>query len=260
MRRWIEGMLGVMAGLSLSARPQSWNRVRTALRHPMQYSVALPVGWCPNRTWPTVVVIPDAQRDFQGNLVAFVKARGDRPFILVAPFVITSGGATYRDNPNFQYEVAVWREVDRAGDFGFDDAGLEAVLEDVRARYGGADKPFLTGWEAGGHTVWAMLFRHPERWAGVAPVSPNFAGRWLDGIQPTHAPDVAHVPVRVFFCGPLHGSANLARTAWLEQTQAALQQAAALGFSPIPIQVLPGQPHGPQAEAVLAWFQALGKP
>ena len=27
---------------------------------------------------------------------------------------------------------------------------------------------FLTGWEAGGHTVWALALRHPDRWRGVA--------------------------------------------------------------------------------------------
>ena len=260
MRRMLGGMLLLLVGTALSARPQSWNRVRTALRHPMQYCVALPAGWCPTRSWPVVVLIPDAARDFQGNLNAFVKARGDRPFILVAPFVVTSGGGSYRDNPNFQYEVAVWHEVDRVGDFGFDDAGLEAVLENVRARYAGQDKAFLTGWEAGGHTVWAQLFHHPERWAGVAPVSPNFAGRWLGAGSWSQAPERAQVPVRVFFCGPLQGQANLARAAWLQQTHEALQQASARGFAPIPVQVLPRQPHGPQAEAVFAWFQSLVKP
>ncbi|HJW32530.1 MAG TPA: hypothetical protein VJ505_04105 [Holophagaceae bacterium] len=257
MRRMLGGMLLVMAGTTLSALPQSWNRVRTALRHPMQYCVALPTGWCPQRTWPVVVVIPDAGRDFQANLAAFVKARGDRPFILVAPFVVTSGGSSYRDNPNFQYEVAVWREVDRVGDFAFDEAGLDAVLEDVRARYQGQEKPFLTGWEAGGHTVWALLFRHPERWAGVAPVSTNYLGRWVGPEDWAAAPQCAQVPVRVFFCGFLTGQEHFAREAWLRQTQEAIKQARAHGFGPIPLDVLPRQPHGPQAEAVLAWFQSL---
>jgi dienelactone hydrolase len=253
-------MLLVMVGTTLSARPQVWNRVRTALRHPMQYCVSLPTGWCPTRTWPVVVVIPDAARDFQGNLATFVKARGDRPFILVAPFVVTSGGGSYRDNPNFQYEVAVWREVDRVGDFGFDDAGVEAVLEDVRTRFRGQEKAFLTGWEAGGHTVWALLFHHPERWAGVAPVSPNFAGRWLGAGSWSKAPERTQVPVRVFFSGPLQGAENLPRATLLQQTHEALQQAVARGFAPIPVQVLPKQPHGPQADAVLGWFQALARP
>ncbi|HJV89992.1 MAG TPA: hypothetical protein VJ623_06785 [Holophagaceae bacterium] len=258
MRRLIPGVL-LLAGATLTAQAP-WTRIRTTPGHPMQYCVALPKGWCPQRTWPVVVVVPDAERDFQGNLEAFVKARGDRPFILVAPFVVTSGGPAYRDNPNFQYEVSVWREVDRVGDFGFDDAGVEAVLEEVRVRYQGESKAFLTGWEAGGHTVWAMLFRHPERWAGVAPVSPNFAGRWLSSRNWSTAPERAQVPVRVFFCGTLRGSENLGRAAWLQQTQEAIRQAQAHGFGPIPVQVLPGQPHGPQAEAVLAWFQTLARP
>ncbi len=252
------GML-VMASVVLRAQGQPWNRVRTALRHPMQYCLSLPAGWCPQRTWPIVVVIPD-DRDFQGNLAAFVKARGDRPFILVAPFVVTSGGAGYRDDPNFQYEVAVWREVERAGDFGFDDAGLEAVLEEVRARYQGQPKAFLTGWEAGGHTVWALLFRHPERWAGVAPVSANWSSRWMDRGAWSSSPERAQVPVHAFFCGPLRGKENLARAAWFQQTREAIQAARARGFGPISIEVLPNQPHGPLPEPVLAWFQSLAQP
>jgi hypothetical protein len=51
----------------------------------MRYHLALPAGWTRERTWPVVVVIPDAGREFVPNLQAFVTARGDRPFILVAP-------------------------------------------------------------------------------------------------------------------------------------------------------------------------------
>lgn len=235
-------------------------RVRSTSRHPMQYALSLPQGWCLQRTWPVVVVIPDAARDFQGNLAAFVQARGDRPFILVAPFVVTSGGPGYRDNPNFQYEVAVWREVDRAGEFAFDQEGLDAVLEEVRVRFRGEAKAYLTGWEAGGHTVWALLFQGPERWAGVAPVTPNWAGRWMRPADWSTDPARGQVPVQVFFVGPQPGVPEAGRQALLQQTQQALGAAQAHGFQVQPLRVVRHQPHGPLAEPVLAWFQGLRQP
>lgn len=235
-------------------------RVRTSARHPMPYALSLPKGWCTQRTWPVVVVIPDAERDFQGNLAAFVRARGERPFILVAPFVVTSGGSGFRETANFQYEVAVWREVDRAGDFGFDQEGIQAVLEEVRQRFRGEEKAYLTGWEAGGHTVWPLLFRNPERWAAVAPVSTNWAGRWMGPGDWSTSPARAQVPVQVFFVGPQPGLPETARLAWYHQTQQALGLAQVHGFQPLPIRMLRQQPHGPLAEPVLAWFQSLRQP
>jgi len=58
----------------------------------MKYSASLPAGWTRDRTWPVVVVIPDATRDFDGNLAAFAAVGATSPFIFVAPHVVTSGG------------------------------------------------------------------------------------------------------------------------------------------------------------------------
>ena len=51
------------------------------------------------------------------------------------------------------------------------------VAEAARA-YGAEDKYFLTGWEAGGHTVWAALLQHPEALRAAALSTPNYQGRW----------------------------------------------------------------------------------
>ena len=58
----------------------------------MRYYLALPAGWKADRAWPVLVVIPDAGREFEANLAAFVAVRGDRPYILVAPEVAVAGG------------------------------------------------------------------------------------------------------------------------------------------------------------------------
>ena len=66
------------------------------------------------------------------------------------------------------------------GNCRFDEDGLTAVLDDVRKHYAGENRAFLTGWEAGGHVVWAQVFHHPEHWRAVAIVSPNFQARCMD--------------------------------------------------------------------------------
>src|SRR5581483_2152003 len=69
--------------------------VKTATTHPMQYYVSLPGGWNENRAWPVVMIVEAAEREFLKTLQVFEKARGDRPFILVAPLVTTNGGPNY---------------------------------------------------------------------------------------------------------------------------------------------------------------------
>jgi pimeloyl-ACP methyl ester carboxylesterase len=226
----------------------------------MKYAVSLPAGWTRDRTWPVVVVIPDATRDFAGNLAEFAAAGASTPFLFVAPHVVTSGGSSgYRTAPGFHYSDADWGEVDRLGEFRFDEEGLAAVVADVHARFNGDEQVYLTGWEAGGHTVWALLLRHPERYRAVAPVSTNYLGRWLDATQPVPSA-TATPPVKVFFCGTGCVPED-ARQGWLTQIRAAISAARARGFGEIPIEVREGTHHGPLAVDVVAWFTSQsGRP
>ena len=77
MRRGFGFLLLAPAALALGAEPGV--ALRTASTHPMKFHVALPEGWVAGKTWPVLVVIPDAAREFEANLAAFVKARGSRP-------------------------------------------------------------------------------------------------------------------------------------------------------------------------------------
>jgi hypothetical protein len=141
----------------------------------MQYYVSLPHGWTAGRKWPVVVVIESANRQFLETLGIFAKARGDKPFILVAPMVTTNGGANYRQAGTYHYSDAVWNRIeqDRCR---FDTDGVAAVVADIRKLFGGEDAYFLTGWEAGGHTVWPLIFQHPETIRAAAPAVTNYAG------------------------------------------------------------------------------------
>jgi hypothetical protein len=267
-------LLGPLSALALAAQAPGALTLERATTQPMAYHLSLPKGWKPGGPWPVVMAIEAAGMDFPGLAKAYMKARGDRPYILVVPHSLTNGSSRYREADVFVYTPAEWTQVDRQGRWAFDEAGLPAVLADVRRLYGGEARAFLTGWESAGHTVWGMTLRHPEWWRGVAAVSTNYQGRYLDETNsenrcehPTrvsaHA-DRATLPVRVLFCDVLpppeeapQGPNERARQALLGQARAAMAQARSHGFGSIPLDVQSGQGHGPMPEAVLAWFDTL---
>lgn len=222
--------------------------LRKAEHHAMQYYLSLPVGWKPGRAWPVVVSIEDADRDFKGNADAFVQGRGDRPFILVIPEVVTNGGPHYREAPGYTYHESDWEQVAKEGDWSFDDHGLAAVLADVRRLYGGESRYFLTGWEAGGHTVFALAFNHPERLTAVAPVCPNYAAR---NVSFSSSETRLALPIRIF-SGSDDPSWGPGKPLYVQARQAE-SQAAAHGMK-FAYQTVPGKGHEPLAREVLAWF------
>lgn len=231
--------------------------LQTATTHPMKYHLSLPQGWTEGARWPVLVVVPDAAREFETNLAAFVKARGALPYILVAPHVVTSGGANYRLAGSYRYSDADWKKVADSGDWRFDEDGIAAVLSDVATRYGGEERVFLTGWEAGGHTVWAYTFRHAERLNAAAIVSPNWRGRWMaDGAWST-APSRASLPVEILFCDRSKVEHPEGWDAWVGQSKEAMDVAAAHGFRKVALVNLPGRPHGPLAADVVAFFESV---
>jgi hypothetical protein len=231
-----------------------------ASTHPMRYHVSLPRGWSAARSWPVLVVIPDASRDFVGNLRQFVSARGDRPFILVAPEVLSCGGARSRTPDRYTYTSAEWDSLQGGDDFAFEEAGLAAVLADVRRQWHAEPKAFLTGWEAGGHTVWAQTFRHPERWRGVAPVTTNYQRRGVTAATFSRAPERTTLPIQPLRCGaPSDASLRQALSGLDQQVTQALSDGREHGFRPRPARIVAGADHGPLPEAVLAWCDSLSR-
>jgi len=253
-------MLAIIAAAALAATPGvSTITSHQIADHPMRYFVALPSDWAPDRSWPVVVVIADAHRDFEQNLKRFVEARSPRPFLLVAPEVLTCGGTRGQGSPPYSYTDEDWRAARAVADHDFDDAGLGAMLAEVHSKWNGEERAYLTGWEAGGHTVWAQALRRPERWRAVAPVSPNYQGRGLTPETISHAPERATLPIQVFVCGAPQGEAAAALTFVQQQTERAIAEARANGFAPRPVRIVPGVDHGPLAMEVLAWFDSLAQ-
>jgi dienelactone hydrolase len=222
----------------------------------MRYHVSLPGGWTAKRSWPVLVVIPDAGREFRANLEAFVAARGDRPFILVAPEVLSCGGQRSRTRDHYSYSPAEWDSLQKGDDFAFEDAGLSAVLADVSRQWKGESKGFLTGWEAGGHTVWAQAFRHPEHWRAVAPVTTNYQRRGVDPASLSRAKGGALL-IQAFRCDPPDQANAGLMQAVDQQVASALADARTRGFNAPPVRIVPGANHGPLAEAVVAWCDSV---
>ena len=231
----------------------SAEELRTAAGHPMQYYVSLPQGWTAARKWPMVVVIESANRQFQQTLGIFATARNEMPFILVAPLVTTNGGANYRQVGTYHYSDAAWSQIeqDRCR---FDTDGIAAVVADVRKDFGGEDRYFLTGWEAGGHTVWSLIFQHPEMLNGAAPAITNYAGRCLESGF-SSADSRQDLPITVFQVAT--GRDVPPGKFVYVQSQQARQLAEEHGFRNISERIVPGKPHGPLAEEVLAYFASV---
>jgi dienelactone hydrolase len=241
----------ILAGVCMaSAQDGTSLRLMTATRHPMQYFISLPEGWSARKAWPAVVIVESANRQFSDTAEVFRRARGGGPFILLIPLVVTNGGAGVRSVPSYHYTDAVWNEIERAGPFRFDAEGIRAMIGDVHNSYGGEEKYFLTGWEAGGHTVWATIFQHPEELRAAAPVSTNYAGRWMDAAAFSLAPARVNLPIRILQVDGLPAPL-------LGQIAEARKTAEAHGYRNVTVSLVSGKPHGPLADETLDYFASL---
>jgi len=237
-----------------AAEPQ----LKTASTHPIQYYLSLPEGWTKTKKWPVVVVIESADRQFSDAANAFAIARKDKPFILVTPLVVTNGGAGYRSVPTYHYSDSVWEQIQNSGPFKFDHDGITAIMHDVGKDFSGEDRYFIAGFEAGGHTVFGVVFNHPEVLRAASLICPNYLGRWVDEQTISTAPERAKLPVKNFvgtrdeLCAPGHPI--------YAQMLKAKTLAEAHGYSNVSIASVEGKGHERLADEVLAYFASLLKP
>jgi hypothetical protein len=222
----------------------------------MQYLVSHPDKWDTSHTWPVVVIIADARREYREAIQEFIAARGARPYVLVCPVTLTSGGDAHRIRDAFTYPDSAWARATRDGDCAFDRAGLDAVLADVRTRDHGDARVFMSGLEAGGHVEWAELLMHPERLRAVALSVPNYIGRCMDesAVKPL-ASGAARVPVRVY--SGERDSLWLGPRAIRNQYLRGRALAEKLGVCTFSEVLVRGQSRGFHADSVLAWFDGM---
>jgi len=154
--------------------------IKKASDHPMQYYMSLPDNWSPGRKWPVVIALEDAGKQFKKNAERFAGARQDMPFIIIVPFITTNGQQGHRDSTIYPYSKAVWDIIDKTSICKFDIDGLQSIIKDVKATFSGSDKVFITGFEAGTHLLWSLIFQHPEWLYAAAPVAGNYRSRCVE--------------------------------------------------------------------------------
>lgn len=153
----------VVGPASGADKPAASPDLKTARAVEVDYYLSLPKGWSADKSWPIVVAIDGSGHKFPACFDNFVRARGDRPFIIVVPCVSSNGK---------------------------DPADCKAVIEiakEVATDHAGKPKFFVTGFSAGGHVAWQLVFNHPELIAGAAPCASNFNERGIDVVSKSEA-------------------------------------------------------------------------
>ncbi|MDB5253629.1 MAG: hypothetical protein JWP27_2798 [Flaviaesturariibacter sp.] len=223
----------------------------------MQYELALPRDWKKGVTYPVVIACEASEKEFRKNAERFEAARGTVPFIIVSPYITTNGNYGLHDTVVYPYRKDVWDRIDREGNCLFDDQGLLAVINDVKRLYGGADKVFITGFEAGAHLVWATAFHHPEQLFAAAMVAGNFRKRCEDGNTISGHPSRASLPLLNFVGGDDQDFGKGSRL--YGQYEEAKELALTHGYTNLSETVLPGTGHVPVTRDVLEAFAAIWK-
>lgn len=222
--------------------------LKTARNHPLQYYISLPDNWTADQKWPILVTIDGSNKDYLNNIKAFMRVRNNLPFIIVTPLVTSNG--TNTDPSSYNYSDAVWQQIAQNGSAQFDYEGLLAVISDIQRDYNGQEKFFITGWSAGGHFTWQMIFNHPEKLAGAALAAANYAGR---GITPISTEPVrATLPIKAF-----QGDVDTALNALNSQWETAQKTATESGYQNVSRDIIQGKGHSPFPNEVFTYFNSL---
>lgn len=216
------------AGICSASQPAApKSELRTAKDIEVKYYISLPKGWRADSTWPIMVTLAGAGRDFAQNFDQFARARGEKlPFIVVTPCV---------------------------NSLGRDPADLKAVLaivKEVQKEFNGQPKFFVTGFSAGAHLTWQLIFLHPEVLAGASPVCGNFNSRGIDRIEKTEAAE--KLPIHGF-----QGDKDQVLVHLNPQWDTAVELAGKHGYKNIARTVIPGGTHLPYPTQVVTFFATL---
>jgi predicted peptidase len=230
-------------------------QLKTSSTTLMQYYVSLPENWSPAKKWPIVVIAEEAEKAFKDNTLRFIKARGNMPFIIVSPIIVTNGNYGRRNAAVYPYSSQTWDQIDAMTDCKFDIEGVMSVVNDVAKAFNGDSQFYLTGFEAGAHLVWAMVFEHPEALKAAAPVAGNYIGRCVNTFS-AH-PSKTNLPIRAFVGGADKDWGPQGRAYY--QWQNARKLAITNGYKNITESIIAGKGHQPLPDETLAYFYSLIK-
>jgi poly(3-hydroxybutyrate) depolymerase len=214
------------AGLLAAETAGSTPELKTETSTKATYYISLPKGWSAEKTWPVVVTIDGSGHNFAANAKGFANARGERPFIIVTPCVSSNGN----DPADMQATLA--------------------IVKEVQAEFKGQPTFFMTGFSAGGHLTWQVVFNHPELLAGAVLAAANFRFRGVETIS--KAPEAATLPIH-----GIQGDKDQYVTPLTQQWNDALEIAAKNGYKTPTRTVVAGAGHNPFAKDVLNYFESL---
>jgi len=223
--------------------------------HPMQYFLSLPKNWNKSKPWPVVVVLEAADKEYKKNAERFISARGDMPFILVAPFNTNNGNQGRRDPNLFPYSNETWDYMEKVGDCLFNEEGLQNIIKEVSAKYNGEQKIYLTGFEAGTHVLWATVLNHPEWLKAAVSVAGNFRNRCAEPNKISTDPSRKNLPVKSFVGDKddYFGPGGKVYNQWTEVKSLASSH----GFENFSENVIKGKDHVPMPVEVMNYFNSL---
>jgi predicted peptidase len=244
--------------LHAQPKPNDSLQLETANNHPMQYFLSLPEKWAIIKKWPIVVIIESADKEYKENALRFVRTRKDMPFILVAPFNVNNSRYGRRDPNIFPYSKETWDIIEKTGDCKFNMDGISRIVSDVQKKYNGEQRFFITGFEAGAHTVWQFLFQHPEWLIAAAPVAGNYnQNSCMRDELFSKDSALIKLPVKGFSgsTDTLYGAKGFVYDQWENAGKAAADH----GYRNISEQIIPGKGHVPLPTEVLGWFLEIWK-
>ena len=247
----------LLAKVTIALSQTKHLELKKAIGHPIQYYISLPDHWTVAKKWPVVITVEDADKQFKQNAERFIAARKDLPFIIVVPINTTNGQQGHKDSTIYPYSKAVWDTIYSTSICKFDIEGLQQIIQDVKSNYSGSDKVFITGFEAGTHLVWAMVFQHPELLCAAAPVAGNFRNRCMENDQFSTDRSLVELPIRNFTgtADNDFGSKGYLYSQYLE----AKNLAVAHGYKNITESKIPGKGHEPMPREVLEYFFSVWK-
>lgn len=150
--------------------------------HPLVGWLSLPSGWTRKGPWSVLVAVEGAGSNFLGAVRGFKGGRGSRRFLVLTPCTLSNTNAL-EPSKYPVYDPALLKEWDGRR-VEFDVAGLSALLEVLRTRYGAEEKIAITGFSGGGNLCYSFTMRHPERVFAAAPACANFQPGLAQGAEP----------------------------------------------------------------------------
>lgn len=230
--------------------------LKTCQKYPMMYYVSFPKGHNSKKKLPVLVVLEAAEKQFKENAQRFVDARGDLPYIIVAPINVNNGFQGRKDPTLWPYPAETWTFIEKVGDCTFNQEGILAVAKEVSVLYGGDDRFYVTGFEAGTHALWPLVFQHPERLKGAVAVAGNYNQRTCISTQ-VYSKDPARLQLPVVGMygenDPVFGDRAQVFDQWL----AAKKMATEHGFQNVTEKKIAGKDHVPMPTEVFEVITAI---